>query len=152
MTTEAHPAPADLGRVQRWALIAVLAALANGRVALAAVVGWGLLAAAYTLGLRSLRSVSMRVGVLDTVDTSRHRDDGRLPGLVLGYPWSQSPLAVERAEQLADVDDLGLQLDNQERPGCWMPRNQVDDAALAVDREGDFGPHQPANANEVACD
>ncbi|MFI7602707.1 DUF5941 domain-containing protein [Actinoplanes sp. NPDC049681] len=63
---------------ERWALIAVLAALTNGRVALAAVVVWGLLAAAYTLGLRSLRSVSMRVGVLNTVDTSRHRDDGRL--------------------------------------------------------------------------
>ncbi|MEV4637810.1 DUF5941 domain-containing protein [Actinoplanes sp. NPDC049548] len=63
---------------ERWALIAVLAALTNGRVALAAVVGWGLFAAAYTLGLRSLRSVAMRVGVLDTVDTSRHRDDGRL--------------------------------------------------------------------------
>ncbi|MEV6600275.1 DUF5941 domain-containing protein [Actinoplanes sp. NPDC051346] len=63
---------------ERWALIAILAALTNGRVALAAVVTWGLLAAAYTLALRSLRSLSMRVGVLETVDTSRHRDDGRL--------------------------------------------------------------------------
>ncbi|UQU64554.1 CDP-alcohol phosphatidyltransferase family protein [Couchioplanes caeruleus] len=63
---------------ERWALMAILAAVTNGRVALIAVVAWGLLAAAYTLALRSLRSVSMRVGVLDTVDTSRHRDDGRL--------------------------------------------------------------------------
>jgi len=63
---------------ERWALMAILAAVTNGRVAMAAVVGWGLLAAAYTLALRSLRSLSMRVGVLDTVDTSRHRDDGRL--------------------------------------------------------------------------
>ncbi|WP_372338903.1 DUF5941 domain-containing protein [Actinoplanes sp. RD1] len=63
---------------ERWALLAVAAAVFDGRVALAALLGWGALAFAYTLGLRSLRSVSMRVGVLSTVDTSRHRDDGRL--------------------------------------------------------------------------
>ncbi len=63
---------------ERWALIALLAAFFDGRVALIAVLAWGALAFAYTLGLRSLRSLSMRVGVLSTVDTSRHRDDGRL--------------------------------------------------------------------------
>lgn len=78
---------------ERWALIAVLAALCNGRVALAAVVIWGLLAAAYTLGLRSLRSLSMRVGVLDTVDTSRHRDDGPLVRAVLSAAPVRAPLA-----------------------------------------------------------
>ena len=78
---------------ERWALIAVLAALSNGRVALTAVVGWGLLAAAYTLGLRSLRSISMRVGVLDTVDTSRHRDDGLLVRAALGAAKVKAPLA-----------------------------------------------------------
>jgi phosphatidylglycerophosphate synthase len=78
---------------ERWALIGVLAALFNGRVALAAVVIWGLLAAAYTLGLRSLRSLSMRVGVLDTVDTSRHRDDGPLVRAVLSAAPVKAPLA-----------------------------------------------------------
>lgn len=78
---------------ERWALIAVLAALFNGRVALAAVVLWGLFAAAYTLGLRSLRSISMRVGVLDTVDTSRHRDDGPLVRAVLSAAPARAPLA-----------------------------------------------------------
>ncbi|SDT72110.1 DUF5941 domain-containing protein [Actinoplanes derwentensis] len=63
---------------ERWALISVLAAVSNGRVTMAAVVGFGLLAAAYTLALRSLRALSMRVGVLHTVDTLRHRDDGPL--------------------------------------------------------------------------
>jgi phosphatidylglycerophosphate synthase len=63
---------------ERWALIAVVAMVADGRAALAAVVGCGLLAFAYTGALRSLRSLSMRVGVLDTVDTRRHRDDGPL--------------------------------------------------------------------------
>lgn len=78
---------------ERWALIAVLAAVSDGRVALAAVVGWGLLAAAYTLGLRSLRSISMRVGVLDKVDTSRHRDDGLLVRTVLSTAKAKAPLA-----------------------------------------------------------
>ena len=77
---------------ERWALIAILAAFTNGRVALAAVVIWGLLAAAYTLGLRSLRSVSMRVGVLDTVDTSRHRDDGPFVRKILGRAGLGKPL------------------------------------------------------------
>ncbi|MFI7539773.1 DUF5941 domain-containing protein [Actinoplanes sp. NPDC049599] len=92
---------------ERWALIAVLAAVSNGRVALAAVVGWGLLAAAYTLGLRSLRSISMRVGVLDTVDTSRHRDDGLLVRAVLGAAKVRAPLAGAVVAALAA---LGLVL------------------------------------------
>ncbi|WP_067494767.1 DUF5941 domain-containing protein [Actinoplanes sp. TFC3] len=77
---------------ERWALIAVLAAVANGRIALAAVVVWGLLAFAYTLGLRSLRSISMRVGVLTTVDTSQHRDDGRLVRGVVSAAGLRQPL------------------------------------------------------------
>jgi phosphatidylglycerophosphate synthase len=79
---------------ERWALIAVLAALTNGRIALAAVVVWGLLAAAYTLALRSLRSLSMRVGVLNTVDTARHRDDGLLTRAVLGRAGLPQPLLL----------------------------------------------------------
>ncbi|GID97720.1 DUF5941 domain-containing protein [Amorphoplanes digitatis] len=86
---------------ERWALIAVLAAFGNGRIALAAVVIWGLLAAAYTLGLRSLRSISMRVGVLDTVDTSRHRDDGLLVRAVLSAARVGAPLAATVVAALA---------------------------------------------------
>ncbi|WP_433300044.1 DUF5941 domain-containing protein [Actinoplanes sp. CA-030573] len=78
---------------ERWALIAVLAMIFNGRVALAAVVAWGLLAFAYTGALRSLRSLSMRVGVLNTVDTARHRDDGPLVRYLLGRAGLPAPLA-----------------------------------------------------------
>jgi hypothetical protein len=85
---------------ERWALIAVLAALFNGRVALAAVVIWGLLAFAYTLALRSLRSISMRVGVLNTVDTSRHRDDGLLVRAVLSRAGLRAPLVFAFASAL----------------------------------------------------
>jgi phosphatidylglycerophosphate synthase len=78
---------------ERWAMIALLAVFTTGRVALIAVVAWGLLAFAYTLALRSLRSLSMRVGVLDTVDTARHRDDGLLARRVLGRAGLPAPLA-----------------------------------------------------------
>jgi phosphatidylglycerophosphate synthase len=78
---------------ERWALISLLAIFTNGRVALIVVVAWGLLAFAYTLALRSLRSLSMRVGVLDTVDTARHRDDGLLARRVLGRARIPLPLA-----------------------------------------------------------
>jgi hypothetical protein len=78
---------------ERWALIAVLAALTDGRTTLAVVVAAGLLAAAYTLLLRSVRSRSMRVPVLDTVDTARHRDDGLLARAVLGRVGLPAPLA-----------------------------------------------------------
>ncbi|MEU4559311.1 DUF5941 domain-containing protein [Actinoplanes sp. NPDC023936] len=79
---------------ERWALMSVLAAFTNGRVALAAVVGFGLLAAGYTLALRSLRALSMRVSVLHTVDTMRHRDDGPLVRAVLSRVGAGRPLAL----------------------------------------------------------
>jgi phosphatidylglycerophosphate synthase len=86
---------------ERWALIALLAMITNGRVALIAVVGWGVLAFGYTLALRSLRSWSMRVGVLNTVDTARHRDDGPLVRAVLGRAALPAPLAFAFLAALA---------------------------------------------------
>jgi phosphatidylglycerophosphate synthase len=86
---------------ERWALIAVLAMLTNGRVALAAVVGVGLLAFAYTFALRSLRSLSMRVGVLDKVDTMRHRDDGPLVRHLLAFSGAPAPLAFAAVAAVA---------------------------------------------------
>ncbi|MFF5296924.1 DUF5941 domain-containing protein [Paractinoplanes globisporus] len=92
---------------ERWALLAVLAMLTNGRVALAALVGVGLLAFVYTLALRSLRSLSMRVGVLDKVDTLRYRDDGPLVRHLLApaSPILRAPLAFAA---LAAVAALAL--------------------------------------------
>lgn len=78
---------------ERWALIALTAALANGRVALLAVLAWGGFAAAYTLGLRSVRARTMRVPVLAAVDTARHRDDGPLARL-LGAAGLPGPLPM----------------------------------------------------------
>ncbi|MFG3578808.1 DUF5941 domain-containing protein [Micromonospora chersina] len=63
---------------ERWALMAVAAALFGPLVALCAVLVWGVLAFAYTGALRTLRARWMRVPVLTTVDTGLHRDDGPL--------------------------------------------------------------------------
>ena len=71
---------------ERWALIAVTAALFKPLVSLIAVLVWGALAFAYTGALRTLRARWMRVPVLDTVDATLHRDDGPLARL--GCRWS----------------------------------------------------------------
>nr|WP_233513653.1 DUF5941 domain-containing protein [Micromonospora craterilacus] len=63
---------------ERWALIALAAALFDQRVALIAALTWGVLAFAYTGALRTLRARWMWVPVLDTVDATLHRDDGPL--------------------------------------------------------------------------
>jgi hypothetical protein len=88
---------------ERWALIAVLAMLTNGRVTLAVVVGFGLLAFAYTLSLRSLRSLALRVAVLDKAGAARHRDDGPVArGLLAGAGLPQ-PLAFAALAALAPL-------------------------------------------------
>jgi phosphatidylglycerophosphate synthase len=86
---------------ERWALIGVLAALFDGRVALVALLIWGVLAFAYTLGLRSLRSAAMRVAVLDRPGTSRFRDDGPLVRMVLSRAGLSQPLLFALAAVLA---------------------------------------------------
>ncbi|WP_262283559.1 CDP-alcohol phosphatidyltransferase family protein [Micromonospora sp. MA102] len=75
---------------ERWALIAVAAALFGPLVALCAVLVWGVLAFAYTGALRTLRARWMRVPVLTTVDTGLHRDDGPLTRIL---PVVRRPLA-----------------------------------------------------------
>ncbi|MFG2053900.1 DUF5941 domain-containing protein [Micromonospora sp. NPDC048930] len=61
---------------ERWALMALAAALFGPLVALCAVLVWGTLAFAYTGALRTLRAWWMRVPVMTTVDVILHRDDG----------------------------------------------------------------------------
>jgi phosphatidylglycerophosphate synthase len=90
---------------ERWALIALTAALFDGRVALIAVLVWGGLAAAYTLSLRTLRSRGMRVPVLASGDTAAYRDDGPLARWVArtrawGRPLPLAALAAAAAAGL----------------------------------------------------
>ncbi|WP_200213643.1 DUF5941 domain-containing protein [Micromonospora coerulea] len=76
---------------ERWALIALAAALLGPLVALCAVLVWGALAFAYTGALRTLRARWMRVPVLTTVDTTLYRDDGPLARIL---PVSRRPLTL----------------------------------------------------------
>nr|WP_245716399.1 DUF5941 domain-containing protein [Micromonospora humi] len=76
---------------ERWALIALAAALFGPLVALCAVLVWGTLAFAYTGALRTLRARWMRVPVLTTVDAGLHRDDGLLTRTL---PTTRRPLSV----------------------------------------------------------
>ncbi|MGC4893755.1 DUF5941 domain-containing protein [Micromonospora sp. DT31] len=77
---------------ERWALIALAAALFGPFVALCAVLVWGTSAFAYTCGLRTLRARWMRVPVLTTVDAGLHRDDG--VAAVRSLPVVRRPLAL----------------------------------------------------------
>ncbi|WP_435830566.1 DUF5941 domain-containing protein [Micromonospora chalcea] len=76
---------------ERWALIAIAAALFGPLVALVAVLVWGALAFAYTGGLRTLRARWMRVPVMATVDAGLHRDDGLLARTL---PTTRRPLLL----------------------------------------------------------
>ncbi|MGY0007389.1 DUF5941 domain-containing protein [Micromonospora sp. I033] len=76
---------------ERWALMAVAAALFGPLVALCGVLVWGVLAFAYTGALRTLRARWMRVPVLTTVDAGLHRDDGPLARTL---PVVRAPLAL----------------------------------------------------------
>nr|WP_229705784.1 DUF5941 domain-containing protein [Micromonospora sonchi] len=77
---------------ERWALIALAVALFDQRVALLAVLTWGVLAFAYTGALRTLRARWMGVSVLDTVDATLHRDDGPLAARL---PLSRRPGSLD---------------------------------------------------------
>ncbi|BCL15360.1 DUF5941 domain-containing protein [Micromonospora sagamiensis] len=93
---------------ERWALIALTAAIFDVRVSLIAVLVWGVLAFAYTGALRTLRARFMRVPVLGTVDAGLHRDDGPLLRRFGGRIPAQLPLAVLAA--LAALGLLGVAL------------------------------------------
>jgi hypothetical protein len=77
---------------ERWALIALAAALVDPEVALIAVLLCGTLAFAYTLLLRTLRARSMRADAFASVDLAVQRDDGPLAA-ALGRLVRRGPLA-----------------------------------------------------------
>jgi len=56
----------------------------------------------------------------------------------------KSSLPVERADEFVNVDDGGLELDHHKRVRELVPGEKIDDATLAVDREGDLGRDGPA--------
>ncbi len=75
-------------------------------------------------------------------DPPTHRSS--LPATLGRDPTRKTSLAIERAHQLIDVDDLRLQLDEQERASRRMERQDVDGTTFPVDRERDLGCELPA--------
>ncbi|QKW11874.1 CDP-alcohol phosphatidyltransferase family protein [Verrucosispora sp. NA02020] len=108
---------------ERWALIALAAALFDQRTALFAVLIWGVLAFGYTGALRTLRARWMWVPVLDTVDATLHRDDGplatRLPVLRRPGPLVLAVVAALAAAGLVLVTLLGGVGDGSD-PAPWL--------------------------------
>ncbi|WP_432049498.1 DUF5941 domain-containing protein [Verrucosispora sp. NA02020] len=108
---------------ERWALIALAAALFDQRIALFAVLIWGVLAFGYTGALRTLRARWMWVPVLDTVDATLHRDDGplatRLPVLRRPGPLVLAVVAALAAAGLVLVTLLGGVGDGSD-PAAWL--------------------------------
>ena len=78
-------------------------------------------------------------------------DHERLPTELGGCNSRRKPpLSIEGPEELADVHDRGLELDHEDDPSGGVPRQEVDDPTLAVDRERDFGPNRPAATGSQA--
>lgn len=67
------------------------------------------------------------------------RGRGTEPATLGRYPCGEATLPIEGPKELTHINQLGLQLDDQERPTTVMPGEHVDHASLAPDGEGDFG-------------
>jgi hypothetical protein len=86
-------------------------------------------------------SATVRARVAD--DQPRADRSGR-PTATRRNSSRKPSLPVERADEFVHVDDGRLELDHYERALRLVPGEKIDDAALAVDGEGDFSNHDPA--------
>jgi hypothetical protein len=68
-------------------------------------------------------------------------DDGGLPTERFADGRSESPLPIQGAEEFANINDLGLELDYEQRPSRRTPGQNVDNPPLAVDPKRHFGSH-----------
>jgi hypothetical protein len=75
-------------------------------------------------------------------------DCDRVPATLAGDDEPQAAPAVHRGDQLLGVRELGLELDDEQAPRLGMPRQDVDDASLAIVREGDL--RQPGPPGELS--
>jgi phosphatidylglycerophosphate synthase len=91
---------------ERWAAMALLAALFGPRVALVGVLAGIIVAFAYTLGLRTLRARGLRVSAFTGVVAGEQRDDGPIARL-LGRSGVRGPLTAAFAAALVGALFLG---------------------------------------------
>jgi hypothetical protein len=77
----------------------------------------------------------------------------RAPPTIRRDASAESKLAIERAEEFGDVNELRLELHDDQCPRLVVPPEGVDDASLAVDGEGDLGRDLPsADTGEPAAE
>ena len=73
----------------------------------------------------------------------RRHDSPRLPAELSGDVTRESYLDVDRAEQSLDIGDDRLDLNDQQRSGRGMERQEVDAPTLAISAESDLDTHDP---------
>ena len=78
----------------------------------------------------------------------------RIPATISHDLADEPSLHVDLPNELIDVRNVRLEFDDQERPLRRMPRDDVDDPALSIDRERDLGCEHPCRelAGEPARD
>ncbi len=64
-----------------------------------------------------------------------HGDKRRLPAAAGGNLMDQAAFSIERPQHLIHVDEFGLEFDDEYVAAPVVPRQLVDDAALAVVRK-----------------
>src|SRR4029079_10394357 len=74
------------------------------------------------------------------------------PAEPTGNTGREPPLSIECAQRVADVDDLRLDLDDEERAGRVVPSQDVDQPAFSGDAERELGPGDPAAVDEGSHD
>jgi hypothetical protein len=107
-----------------------------------------------------IREVHHRGVTLDPAAGGRQfgkHEEARRPGglpseLFRRNTGRESRLRVVLAERLFDVDQLGFDLDHEQHSLAWMPREQVDRAAFAIDGIRDLGTYDPTRRAEHVRD
>ena len=88
---------------------------------------------------RDVAAVRARVG-----DDEPCPDMARRPSPFLRDVRDEAAAAIGGREKLADVDELGLQLDDEERCLTRIPTDEIDGSAFAKVVERDLGMDLPA--------
>lgn len=76
-------------------------------------------------------------------DNDPDADNSRIPPARPGDLSSESPIAIDLANEASDIANRALDFDDQQGTVSGMPGKDVDRAALAEDRERDLGLDDP---------
>jgi hypothetical protein len=101
-------------------------------------------------GQREIRDPApVRVAVADDEEARHGR---RLPAELRDDVPAEPSTPIDRGEDLARVDHIGLVFALEQGAMARVPRHGIDDAALAVVREGMLGPDFPARSGSEPPD